>query len=82
VNTANKDGNAPLCIAGLNGHVEVVQELLNHGAIVNTANEGGDIPLYVAGQNRHIEVVRELFIGFQGNASHYGNFLKCIGSKL
>ena len=37
-NTANKRDDTPLYIAGGNGYVEVVRELLNHGANVNNAN--------------------------------------------
>jgi len=61
VNTAKKDGDTRLHIAGGDGHVEVVRVLLNYGAKVNTANKGGFTPLYVAFQKGHIEVVRELF---------------------
>jgi ankyrin repeat protein len=40
--------------------VEVVRELLNHGANVNTADKDCVTPLSVASQNGHVEVVREL----------------------
>jgi ankyrin repeat protein len=33
VNAANKDGFTPLYAARQNGHVEVLRELLNHGAM-------------------------------------------------
>jgi ankyrin repeat protein len=59
VNTAKKDGDTPLHIAGGDGHVEVLRELLNYGTKVNTENKGHFL-VYVAFQKGHIEVVREL----------------------
>ena len=40
--------------------MEVVRELLNHGANENAANKVGSNPLYIAFQKGHVEVVREL----------------------
>jgi len=47
MNTA-VEGFTPLHVAGQEGHVEVVRELLNHGANVNTAKKDGSIPLHAA----------------------------------
>jgi ankyrin len=40
--------------------VEVVRELLKHGAKVESANKYGSTPLNHAAFNGHLEVVREL----------------------
>jgi len=47
-------------IAVLNGYVEEVRELLNHGANVNTENKDGVTTLHIAGQEGHDEVARDL----------------------
>ena len=63
----------PLCVAA-SGHVEVVQELLNHGASVDFADHYGWTPLHVAAGKGYVEVVQELLnhgasVDF---ADHYG----------
>ena len=45
-----------LYLAVQDGTVEVVEELLNHGANVNTANKNGVTPLYIAVQEGTVEV--------------------------
>jgi ankyrin repeat protein len=40
--------------------VEVVRELLKHGANVKSADKAGCTPLYKAASKGHVEVVREL----------------------
>jgi len=39
VNNVNDDCGTPLHLAGKNGHIEAVRELLNHGANMSTANK-------------------------------------------
>ena len=58
--SANKDGCKPLYRAAVNDHLEVVRELLKHGAKVESAKKGVWTTLYTAALNGHVEVVREL----------------------
>ena len=55
--TVFTDSFIPLHVAVLKGYVDVVRELLNHGANGNTANKRDDTPLYIAGGNGYVEVV-------------------------
>jgi len=55
----DKYGQTPLCIAAGKGHVQVVHELLNHGASVDSADHYGWTPLPVAAAG-NIQVVQEL----------------------
>lgn len=50
VNAATTDnGSTPLIAASHKGHAKVVEELLNHGAVVDQGLKPfGDTPLYVA----------------------------------
>lgn len=45
VNIFDSDGNAPLHVAIMNGHVDAVRDLLNFNANPNLMNEGGETPL-------------------------------------
>ena len=60
VNFADEDGWTLLHVAVLQGHVEVVRELLSHGASVDFANKICDTPLQFAAYKGHVEVVRVL----------------------
>jgi ankyrin repeat protein len=40
--------------------VEVVRELLKHGAKVESADKNGRNPLYIAALKGHVEVVRQM----------------------
>jgi len=46
--SANNNGWTPLNIAAQNGHVEVVRELLKHGAKLESANNKGWTLLNIA----------------------------------
>ncbi len=54
-------GWSPLDVASHDGHTEVVQALLNAGALVDLSEiEDGATALYIACQNGHLDVVRAL----------------------
>jgi len=57
---ADNEGITPLHDAALNGHLEVVQWLVMHGAVINQINRDGDTPLALAVSNGHLEVVQWL----------------------
>lgn len=53
-------GWPPLSYAAYNGHLEVVDYLLKHGAEVNATTENGSSALFFAARFGHIEVIRLL----------------------
>jgi ankyrin repeat protein len=60
VDAAADDGNTPLLIASLEGHLEVVRELLARGAAVDATRNDGWTPLLIATALGRLELVREL----------------------
>jgi ankyrin repeat protein len=55
------NGFTSVCIAAYNGHVEVVQALLNTNANPNDAmTVNGATPVYIAVQEGHVKVVKAL----------------------
>ena len=68
--TVYKDGSTPY-VGGQEVHVEVLRELLKHGANGNRAKKDDFTPLHIAGGNGHIEVLRELLNhGASGNIAN------------
>ena len=51
------DGSTPLHWASHEGHVEVVDYLLDHGADIKAKNTSGETPLSDASNMGHVEVV-------------------------
>ena len=61
VNGLNCNGTTPLIMASGNGHLPVVEALLNHGAVVDKARtDNGATPLFMASGNGHLPVVEAL----------------------
>jgi ankyrin repeat protein len=60
VESANEDGWTALMSAAFKGHLEVVKELLKHGAKVKGADKDGWTPLKIAAKYGHMDVVEEL----------------------
>ncbi|CDZ79184.1 Phosphocholine transferase AnkX [Legionella massiliensis] len=54
------DGYTPLWVAAGNGHIEIVNRLLEAGALVNQPDDYNRTPLWVAAGNGHIEIVNRL----------------------
>jgi ankyrin repeat protein len=62
-NTWNAAGRSPLAAAAANGHLGIVNFLLDHGADVNSEGKDGSVTnsaLLFAAQNGHFEVVKTL----------------------
>ena len=57
VNAQNNSGNTPLHWAALNGHLEAVKVLLEHGADPTITNQKGHDPIYEAELNDKSDVV-------------------------
>ncbi|KAI8086569.1 asparaginase-domain-containing protein [Halteromyces radiatus] len=60
VNCVDYDGRVPLHVASREGHIEIVEFLLKHGAAVHIRDRSGHTPLYEALVWKRSEVVRML----------------------
>ncbi|KAI9300809.1 asparaginase-domain-containing protein [Cunninghamella echinulata] len=60
MNCTDYDGRVPLHVASREGHVEIVEFLLKHGAAVHVRDKSGHTPLYEALSKKRAEVVRML----------------------
>ncbi|XP_051741588.1 60 kDa lysophospholipase-like isoform X1 [Ctenopharyngodon idella] len=60
LNMADYDGRSPLHVAACEGHLNVVEYLLNEGADVDAKDRFGDTPLHNAERFRHVDVVELL----------------------
>ena len=64
MNKAMNDGKTPLLMAVQEGHMPVVQYLVQEGADMNKADIDGATPFYVAAYFRHMPLVQ--YLGQQG----------------
>jgi len=62
-----------MLIAAVKAHVEVVRELLKHGAKLESANNNSSTPILIAAVKAHVVVVRELL--------KHGTVLESANSK-
>lgn len=62
----------PLISACMEGHIEIVDSLINHSADINMANNNGKTPLMAASESGHANVV-ELLLKRGANV-HYSNY--------
>ncbi|CAO3589422.1 unnamed protein product [Absidia cylindrospora] len=60
VNCVDYDGRVPLHVASREGHTEIVEFLLKHGAVIHVRDRSGHTPLYEALVWKRSEVVRML----------------------
>ncbi|KAL3837009.1 hypothetical protein ACJMK2_022402, partial [Sinanodonta woodiana] len=60
VNICIRGGEIPIHHAASEGHLDVLETLVAHGAHFNQADELGDTPLLSAAQNEHVDIVRML----------------------
>ncbi|CAO3636165.1 unnamed protein product [Cunninghamella blakesleeana] len=60
MNCTDYDGRVPLHVASREGHIEVVEFLLKHGASLHVRDKSGHTPLYEALSKKRSEVVRML----------------------
>ncbi|XP_051171211.1 ankyrin repeat domain-containing protein 27-like [Leptopilina boulardi] len=75
INTCNSQGQTALHIACDNGHVEIVQLLLDAGANVNVINKiQGQTPLHLACLNNHTKVIKLLLNCGNCNINAKDNF--------
>jgi len=72
VNAQSNFQQTPLGLASLEGHLDVVQVLLEHGADVNLRGEEGLTALHDAISNQHFEVMELLlkYMGITSMSSH------------
>jgi ankyrin repeat protein len=75
INEQNEEGWTPLHIACWKGQVDLVRELLLHGANVNIKNNLGCIPLHYACVAGHLEIVKLLITNSDLTIrDEYGNY--------
>ena len=69
VNQVIIDGNTPLHVASIQGHLEVVKVLISNDGSVNEADNDGFTPLHLA--SGHSEVVK-LLVELEGSVNQAG----------
>ena len=60
VNTQDKYGETALHLAAANGHLNIVNTLLDNGSDINAQNKHGETALHLAAANGHLNIVNTL----------------------
>uniref|UniRef100_A0A1I8FPS8 ANK_REP_REGION domain-containing protein n=1 Tax=Macrostomum lignano TaxID=282301 RepID=A0A1I8FPS8_9PLAT len=60
IDESDAANNSPLHVACRNGHVDIVELLLENGADAEAKNEDEETPMHLAAQAGHLQVVRRL----------------------
>ncbi|PAA94850.1 hypothetical protein BOX15_Mlig019356g1 [Macrostomum lignano] len=60
IDESDAANNSPLHVACKNGHVDIVELLLENGADAEAKNEDEETPMHLAAQAGHLQVVRRL----------------------
>lgn len=60
VNEVDQFGQTPLHIAAFEGHLELAEMLVEHGASLSLQDKNGWTPLHSAASNRHLTIVERL----------------------
>ena len=55
-----KYGETPLMLASKIGNMDIINELIEHGAKIDEKNIEGFSPIIIASENGHLNVVKEL----------------------
>jgi len=55
--TPNKDGDTPIYAAAQHGFIEILVELMRHGATLDTKNNIGRTPIHAAAQENQVNVI-------------------------
>jgi len=71
VDTAKRDGATALFIAAQEGHPDLVNLLINHGADLDLSDEDGISPLYIASYQGHLAIVK-ILLDAGANPNHLG----------
>ena len=60
VNMKNNENETPLHVSSSNGHLQIVQFLVEHGANINSINKSQETPLSLSSANGHLPIVEYL----------------------
>lgn len=76
-----QNGLNALHLAAKDGHLEIVRELLNRGAIVDAATKKGNTALHIASLGERTHYFHSLLILSLLAKPHVSSLIKCIRDK-